>query len=149
MRSSRKRRGSSTTVAAAVVLAACLGQGAGSSPGYPGAVGGAPSLPQRPGQPVSDALRLMPDNDRYVRIHVVDVDECCSRHEIGPDGQRCCLLFKAFGSAAPLLHPRSFVATWPTRECSLCEDLKTDKPFVAGCACGVSLCDVVGVPIRV
>lgn len=69
MRSSRKRRGSSTTLAAAVVLAACLGQGAGSSPGYPGAVGGGTALPQRPGQPVREpACFFAPDNDRYVRI---------------------------------------------------------------------------------
>lgn len=52
MQELRRRRGSSATVAAALVLAACLGQGTGSSPGYPGAGGGAAAMPQRPGQQV-------------------------------------------------------------------------------------------------
>ncbi|CAM9523232.1 unnamed protein product, partial [Ectocarpus sp. 6 AP-2014] len=55
MHSPRKRRGGpSRKVAAALVFAACLGQGAGSSPGYPGAsTGGANPMPQRQGQPSS------------------------------------------------------------------------------------------------
>lgn len=55
MHSPRKRRGGpSRKAAAALVFAACLGQGAGSSPGYPGAsTGGANPMPQRQGQPVS------------------------------------------------------------------------------------------------
>ncbi|CAN0228976.1 unnamed protein product, partial [Ectocarpus sp. 12 AP-2014] len=55
MHSPRKRRdGPSRKVAAALVFAACLGQGAGSSPGYPGAsTGGANPMPQRQGQPPS------------------------------------------------------------------------------------------------
>ena len=71
MRSSRqrRRRGSSTTVAAAVVLAACLGRGAGSTPGYPGAVGGGATLPQRPGQPVRER-KVSVFSARYVRISI-------------------------------------------------------------------------------
>lgn len=54
MHPSRRRRGPTTTVAtAALVLAACLGRGAGSASGYPGAGGGGASPPPRSGQPVS------------------------------------------------------------------------------------------------